>query len=88
MPAKSISSVFWYVDPFFKTEFIVSRLKGAEHRDWMMLPSGIRRAIVTGQLSKPSLLEVVSMIVGVRPVIVVYLKRTGKTNDDDNLVVY
>ena len=33
------------------TEFIVTRLKGAEHRDCMMSHSGLRRAIITGELS-------------------------------------
>ena len=33
---KVSSSVFGSLDPFSMTEFIVTRLKGAEHRDWMM----------------------------------------------------
>ena len=33
---KESSSVFWSLDPFSMTEFNVTRLKGAEHRDWMM----------------------------------------------------
>ena len=56
------------------TEFIVTRLKGAEHRDWRMSRSGLRRAIITGELSILSLHGVVSNIVGVWPLIVVYLR--------------
>ena len=67
------------------TEFIVTRLKGAEHRDWMMSRSSLHRAIITGELSMPSL--VVSNSVGVWPVIVVYLKETGRKIEGDSLVV-
>ena len=59
------SSVFRSLDPLLMAEFIVTRLKGAEHRDWMMSRSGLRRAIITGELSMPPLLEAVSNIVGV-----------------------
>ena len=68
---KMSSSVFGSLDPFSMTEFI---LKGAEHRDWMLSRSSLRRAIITGELSMPSHVEVVSNIVGVWPLIVVYLK--------------
>ena len=84
---KVSSSVFGSLDPFSMTEFIVTRLKGAEHRDWMMSRSTHRRAIITGELSMPSLVEVVSNIVGVRPLIVVYLKETGRKTNCDSLVV-
>ena len=84
---KVSSSVFGSLDPFSTTEFIVTRLKGAEHRDWMLSRSGLRRAIITGELSLPSLVEVVSNIVGVWPLIVVYLKETGRKTDGDSLVV-
>ena len=69
------------------TVFIVTRLNGAEHRDWMMSRSGLRRAIITGEQSMPSLLEVVSSIVGVWPLIVVYLKETGRKTDGDSFLV-
>ena len=62
---KVSSSVFGSLDPFSMTEFIVTRLKGAEHRDWMMSRTSLRRAIITGELSMPSLVEVVSNIVEV-----------------------
>ena len=67
--------------------FYVTQTKRAEHRDWMVSLSGLRRAIITGELSKPSLLEVVSNNVGVWPLIVVYLKETGRRTDCNCLVV-
>ena len=68
-------------------EFAVTRLNGTEHRHWIMSCSSLRRAIITGELSMPSLVEVVSKIVGVWPLIVVYLKETGRKTDGDSLVV-
>ena len=84
---KVSSSVFGSLDPFLMTEFIITRLKGAEHRDWMMSRSSLRRAIITGELSMPCPVEVVSNVVGVWPLIVVYLKETGRKRDGDSLVV-
>ena len=79
-------SVFGSLDPFSMTEFIVRRLKGAEHRDWMMSRSGLRRAIITRDLPMPSLL-VVSNIVGLWLLIMVYLKETERKTDAGNLIV-
>ena len=70
------------------TEFIVTRLKVTENRDWMMSRSSLRHAFITGELSMPSLVEVVSNNVGVWPLIVVYLMETGEKTDGDNLVVF
>ena len=56
-------SVFGTVTPFSETEFVITRLKGVENHNWMTSRSGHRRAIVIGELSMPSLLEVVSNIV-------------------------
>ena len=84
---KVSSSVFVSSDPFSMTKFIVTRLKGAEHRDWMKSRSSLRRAIINRELSMPSLVEVVNNIVGVWPLIVVYLKETGRKTDGDSLVV-
>ena len=84
---KVSSSVFGSLYPFSMTEFIVTRLKGAEHRDWLISRSSLRRAIITGELSMPSLVEVVSNIVGVWPLIVIYLKETSRKTDGDSLVV-
>ena len=82
------SSIFGSLDPFSMTDFIVTRLKGTEHRDWMMSRSSLRHAIITGELSMPSLVEVVSNIVGLWPLIVVYVKETGRKTDGDSSVVY
>ena len=69
------------------TKVFVKRLKGVEYHDWMVSLSSHRRAIITGELSMPSLVEIVSNIMGVWPLIVVYLKETGRGTDGDNLVV-
>ena len=69
------------------TEFIVTRLKGAEHRDWMQSRQSLRMAIETGNLSLPGSLDAISNINGVRPLFVSYLKETGKKNSGDRLVV-
>ena len=84
---KVSSPVFGSLDPFSMTEFIVTLLKGAEHCDWMMSRSSLRRAIITRELSVPSLVEVVSNIVGVWPLIVIYLKETGRKTDSNSLLV-
>ena len=39
---KVSSSVFGSLDPFSMTEFIATRLKGDEHRDWVMSRSSLR----------------------------------------------
>ena len=84
---KVSSSVFGSLDPLYVTEFIFKRLKWAEHLDWMMSRSSLRHAIITGELPMPSLVEIFSNIVGVWPLIVVYLKETGRKTDGDSLVV-
>ena len=85
---KTASVVFGTLDRFSMTEFIVVRLKGAEHRDWMQSRQSLRQAIETGDLSLPGLLDVVSNIIGVWPLIVSYLKETGKKDSGDSLVVW
>ena len=85
---KTASVVFGTLDPFSMTEFIVARLKEAEHRDWMQSRESLRRAIETGGLSLSGLLDVASNIVGVWPLIVSYLKETGKKDSGDSLVVW
>ena len=84
---KVYPSVFGSLDPFSMTKFFVTRLNGAEHRDWMISRSSLHHAIITGELSMPSLVEVTSNIVGVWPLIVVYLKDTGRKTDGDSIVV-
>ena len=84
---KLSSSVFGSLDPFSVTKFIVIRLKGAEHRDWMMSRYSLLRAIITGELSMSSLVEAVSSILEMWPLIVVYPKETGGKTDGDSSVV-
>ena len=85
---KTASVVFRTLDPFSMTEFIVTRLKGTELRDWMQSRQSLRMAIETGDLSLPGLLDVVSNIIGVWPLIVSYLKETGKRDSGGSLVVW
>ena len=85
---KTAATVLGTLDPFSMTEFIVTRLKGAEHRDWMQSRQSLRRAIETGDLSLPGLVDVVSNIIGVWPLIVSYLKETGKKDSGESLVVW
>ena len=84
---KTASTVFGTLDPFSMTEFILTRLKGAEHCDWMQSRQSLRMAIETGDFSLPGLVDVVSNIIGVWPLIVSYLKETGKKDSSDSLVV-
>ena len=62
---KTASVVLGTLDPFSRTEFIVTRLKGAEHRDWMQSRQSLLMAIETCDFSLPGLLDVVSNIIGV-----------------------
>ena len=84
---RSASCVSGSLDPFFLTEFVVNRLKGAETRDWMASRPALRKAIITNNLSLPDLVNVVANIVGVWPLIVSYLKETGRKDEGDSLVV-
>ena len=49
--------------------------------------SALKRAILTSRLPMPELVDVVANIVGVWPLIVAFLKETGRTDDGDGLVV-
>ena len=84
---KTASSVFGTLDPYSMAEFIVNRLKGAESRDWMASRRALKKAILTSSLAMPELIDVVADIVGVRPLIVAFLKETGGKDDGDSLVV-
>ena len=81
------SSVSGSLDGLAMTEFNVNRLKGAETRDWMFSRPALRKAILTNDLSMPHLVDVVANIIGVWPLIVFYLKETGRKDDGDSLVV-
>ena len=82
---RTASFVFGSLDPFSPTEFIVNRLKGAETRDWMASRPALRKAIITHDLSMPEFVNVVANIVGVWPLIVSYLKETGRKDEGDSL---
>ena len=84
---RTASCVFGSLEPFSLTEFVVNRLKGAETRDWMASRAALRKAIITNNLSMPDLVNVVANIVGVWPLIVSYLKETGRKDEGDSLVV-
>ena len=84
---RTSSSVFGSSDGLAMTEFIVTRLKGAETRDWMSSRPDLKKAILTNNLSMPHLVDVVANIIGVWPLIVSYLKETGRKDDGDSLVV-
>ena len=84
---KVSSSVLGSLGPFSITKFIVTRLKSAEQRDWMISRFSLRHAIITGELSMPSLVESVSNIVEVWLLILVYIKETGRKTVGESLVV-
>ena len=81
------SSVFGSLDGLAMTEYIVNRLKCAETRDWISSRPALKKAILTNDLSMPHLVDVVASIIGVWPLIVFYLKKTGRKDDGDSLVV-
>ena len=84
---KTASVVFTTLDPISITEVIVTRLKGAEYRDWKQSRQSLRMVLKTGNLSILGLLSVVNIIIGVWPLSVSYLKETGN-KDSDSLVVW
>ena len=84
---RTSASVFGSPDPFSMTEFVVNRLKGAETRDWMASCPVLRKAIITDDLSMPGLADIVANLVGAWPLVVSYLKETGRKDDGDSLVV-
>ena len=47
----------------------------------------VRKAIITNDLSMPELVNVVANAVGVWPLIVSYLKETGRKDEGDSVVV-
>ena len=84
---RTASSVFGSLDGLAVTEFIVNRLKGAETRDWMSSRPALKKAILTNDLSMPHPVDVVANIIGVWPLIVSYLKETGRKDNGDSLLV-
>ena len=53
----------------------------------MSYRSALKKAILTNDLSMPHLVDVVANIIGVSPLIVSYLKETGRKDEGDSLVV-
>ena len=84
---KVASSVFVSLDPFSNTNFVVPRLKGAEHRKWIVSGASFRRTNIRKELQMPTLVQVIANIVGVWPQIVSYLEGAGKKINGDSLIV-
>ena len=57
-------SVFGSLDPNLMTEFLASRLNGAEGCDWMATRPALKKAIITNRFAVPDLVEVAAYIVG------------------------
>ena len=74
---RTSSSVYGSLDGLAMTEFIVSRLKGAETRDWMSSRPAVKKAILTNDLSMPYLVDVVANIIGVWPHYCLLLEGDG-----------
>ena len=56
---KITSSIFASRDLFSMTKFIITRLKGADHRNCVKSRSSLCCAIKSGELPMPSVVEVV-----------------------------
>ena len=80
-------SVFGSLDGLAGTESIVNWLKGAETRDWMSSRPDLRKVVLINDLGMPHLVDIVANIIEVWPLIVSYLKKTGRKNDGYSLVV-
>ena len=78
---RTAASVFGSLDPFSLTEFVINRLKSAESRDWLASRPALRKAIITNELSMPGLVDFVANIVGVWPLIVLFIKETGRKDE-------
>ena len=84
---RTTSSIIGIWDWLALNDFIVNRLNDAKTRDWMSARPALKKAILTKDLSMPHLVDVVANIIGVWPLIVSYLKETGRKEDGDSLVV-
>ena len=62
-------------------------VEGAENRDWMASLPALRKAIVTIDLSRPGLVEMVANIIGVWQLVISYLKETIRKDDWESLLV-
>ena len=84
---RTTSGVFGTLDPYSMTEFIVNNLKGAEGCDWMASRPALKKTIISSSHGMPEHVDVLANFVGVWPLIVSYLKETGRKNEGDSLVV-
>ena len=84
---RTASSVFGSWDGFAITEFFVNQLKGAEARDWMSSRPALKKAMLANDLGMPHLVDVVANNIGVWPLIVSYLKDTGRKDEGGRRVV-
>ena len=75
------------LDPFSMTENEAKRPKCAETRYWMASRPALRKGIITNDLSMPGLVDVVSEIVEVRPLVVSYPRETGRKYNKDSFVL-
>ena len=75
---RTAASESWSLDLFSMTDFVVKRSKGAETRDCMASRPALRKAIITNDVSMPGLVDVAANSVGVSPVVMSYLKETGR----------
>ena len=84
---KTALLVFGTADPSSVTEFIDARSKGAEHRDWMQSQQSLRMAIESGGFWFSGLVDDLSNVFGVWPLVVSCSKKTGTKDGSDSLVV-
>ena len=81
------SRLFGSLDGFAMTEAIVSWLRGAETRECMSSRPALRKAIFTNDLDMPHLVDIVAIMIDVWPLIVSYMKETGRKDNGYSLVV-
>ena len=67
---KTASTLFGTLDLFVIIGLIITPLKGAERREWMQSRQSLRGAVETGDFSLPGLIDVVSNIIGLWPLLV------------------
>ena len=81
------ASVIGILDPFSLTEFVVRRFRDAENWEGMAFCPALRKAIIANVISITGLVNVVANIIGVWPLVVLYLEKTGCKDDGDSLIV-
>ena len=84
---RTAASVFGSQDTSSMTEFVINRLRGADTRDQMASRPALRKASIKNDLSMPGPVVVIANFVGVWPLVVSYLKETGRKDDGDSPVV-